>query len=100
MNLVRVRIFKSSIIYGGVPFMQDTIEIDDTYVTIKKRRTPLSAIHTISIPLRNIVTIKIFKSGFRKKILIESLSKSSILGQGFSAQKLLQIKSLLSNKAN
>lgn len=95
MSLARVNIFKSSIIHGGLPFMPDIIEIDDTYVTIKKRKTPLSAIYTISIPLKNIVNIKIFKSGFRTKILIESFSKSSILGQGFSSRKIMQIKDLL-----
>lgn len=80
--------------------MPDIIEIDDTYVTIKKRKTPLSAKYTVSIPLKNIVNIKIFKSGFRTKILIESFSKSSILGQGFSSRKLLQIRNLLLNYSN
>jgi hypothetical protein len=95
MNLIRVNKFKSSIVNGGLPFTPDVIEIDDTYVTIKKRKTPLSALQTVSIPLRNIVNIQILKSGFGTNILIESFSKSSILGKGFSVSKSMKIKNLL-----
>jgi hypothetical protein len=95
MNLIRVNKFKSSIVNGGLPFTPDVIEIDDTYVTIKKRKTPLSALETVSIPLRNIVNIQILKSGFGTNILIESFSKSSILGKGFSVSKSMKIKNLL-----
>jgi len=95
MNLVRVNKFKSSIIDGGLPFTPDVIEIDDTYITIKKRKTPLSALQTVSIPLQNIINIKILKSGFGTNILIESFSKSSILGKGFSVRKSMKIKNLL-----
>lgn len=95
MNLIRVNKFKSSIIDGGLPFTPDVIEIDDTYITIKKRRTPLSALQTVSIPLKNIVNIKILRSGFGTNILIESFSKSSILGKGFSVRKSMKIKNLL-----
>jgi hypothetical protein len=95
MNLIRVNTFKSSVLSGGLPFTPDVIEIDDTYVTIKKRKTPLSALQTVSIPLRNIVNIKIMRSGFGTNILIESFSKSSILGKGFSVRKSTKIKNLL-----
>ncbi len=97
MILRRINKFSSSVLYGGMPFTPDVIEIDDTYVTIRKRKTPLSSMYSISIPLQNIVNIKIFKSGIRTNILIESFSKSSILGKGFSVRKSLKIKELLLN---
>ncbi len=99
MNILRVNKFKSSVFNGGLPFTPDVIEIDDTYITIKKRRTPLSDLNTVSIPLKNIVNIKIFKFGIGANILVESFSKSSIFGKGFSFRKAMEIKKLLQSSS-
>ncbi len=97
MNIMHVYKFKSSVINGGRPFMPDIIEIDDSYVTFRKKKSIFSALHTISIPLQNIVNIKVSKSGYGVNILIESFSKSSILGKGFSASEASEIKRLLTS---
>jgi hypothetical protein len=95
MNPMRVFKFQSRIINGGSFFSPEIIEIDDTFVTIKKKRHPFTVLHSFSIPHRNIVNIKIIKSGFGANILIESFSKSIIFGKGFSASNALEIKKIL-----
>ena len=95
ISIMRVFKFQSRIINGGNPFSPEVIEIDDTFITIRKKRHPFSVLHSISIPLRSIVKIEVSKSGFGANILIESFSDSIILGKGFSASNALEIKRIL-----
>ncbi|KAF0199269.1 MAG: hypothetical protein FD166_392 [Bacteroidetes bacterium] len=95
MNSMHVFKFQSRVINGGSIFSPEIIEIDDTFVTIKKKRHPFTVLHSFSIPHRNIVNIRIIKSGFGVNILIESFSKSIIFGKGFSASNALAIKKIL-----
>lgn len=95
MNLSNVYIFKSSILNGGSPFTPDQIEIDDSYVTLRKKDHLFSSTHTKSIPLKNIINIKVTRSGYGANILIESFSKSSIFGKGFSSSNAMEIKRIL-----
>ncbi len=95
MKPFRVKEFKSSFFTGGLPFTPDVIEIDDTYITIKKRRTPVSSLHSITIPLRNIANVKISRSYLGTNILVEAFSKNSFLGKGFSARNSREIRDIL-----
>lgn len=95
MKLFRVKEFKSSFLTGGLPFTPDVIEIDDTYITIKKRRTPVSSLQSVIIPLRNVVNVKITKSYLGTNILVESYSKNSFLGKGFSTKASAEIREIL-----
>ena len=95
MNSMRVSKFKSSPITGGGFFTREIIEIDDTYVTIRKRKYPFTSLKSMSIPIRNIINIKVSKAGIGTNILIESLSKTIIFGRGFSASNASEIRKLL-----
>ncbi|MFH1118841.1 MAG: hypothetical protein V1775_03405 [Bacteroidota bacterium] len=100
MSPMHVLKFQSGFFRGGNPFSPEIIEIDDTYVTIKKKKYPFSAFDSISIPLRNIINIKIIRSGYGANILIESFTKSSIFGKGFSASNAIKIKKALLGQGN
>jgi hypothetical protein len=95
MNSLRVSKFKSSPITGGSLFAREIIEIDDTYVTIRKRKFPYTSLKSMSIPIRNIINIKVSKTGIGTNILIESLSKTIIFGKGFSVSHTSEIRKLL-----
>lgn len=95
MNSMRVSKFKSSPITGGGLFAREIIEIDDTYITIRKRKYPFTSLKSKSIPIRNIINISITKAGIGTNIHIESFSKAIIFGRGFSAGSTAEIRKLL-----
>jgi hypothetical protein len=95
MNLNNIYKFKSSFLFGGRLFTPDLLEIDDTFVTLRKKDHMFSSMHTKSIPLKNIINIKVTRSGYGASILIESFSKSSIFGKGFSSSNAMKIKRII-----
>jgi len=95
MNPARIYSFQSAFIYGRYFWRNDTIEIDDTYVTIKKRQHPFSALKVISIPLHNIIIVDVKRVGTGASILIKSYAKSEIFCRGLSFKNAQKIKSLI-----
>lgn len=95
MNPAHTYSFKSAFIYGRYLWRKDLIEIDDTYVTIKKRQYPFSALKVNSIPLHNIIIVEVKRAGTGASILIKSYAKSEIFCKGLSFKNALKIKSLI-----
>lgn len=95
MNPSRVYYFKSDFIHGSHFLSRDTIEIDDTYITIKQKKYPFSALKYKSIPLQNIIEIEVRRIGIGASILIQSYAKSQIFCKGLSFSDALKIKNLI-----
>lgn len=87
--------FRSRVINGGSFLHPETIEIDNNFVTLQKRKNLFSKVRTISIPIPNITNIAVSFNTAGANILIESHAKRKILGKGFSSSSALTIESLL-----
>lgn len=73
----------------------DRIEIDDTYVTLKQKQYPFSALRVKSIPLQNIIRVEVKRAGTGASILIQSYAKSEIFCRGLSFSNAVKIKKLV-----
>ncbi len=89
------KIFRSSFFRGGSILRPDIIEIDDLYITYKKRKDHLLGKYSISIPVLNIVSIEIYKEIWGVQIIIKSYGKSVIIVKGFSLSTAKKIKKLI-----
>lgn len=91
--------FKSSVMNGGSLLHPESIEIDETFVTLRKKRGPFSGIKSISIPILNIINVEVSPKTTGADILIESFAKRQIEGRGFSPSAARKIESLLREHA-
>lgn len=84
-------VFKSGLLHGGNPFSRNIIFIDGAMITLSKKGIFSKPGKTVSIPLGNIVDVKIRKSFSGASIHIESLSHRSFTGHGFSEKMAMEI---------
>jgi hypothetical protein len=91
--------FKSSVINGGSLLHPESIEIDESFVTLRKKKGPFSGIKSVSIPILNIVNVEVSSKATGADILIESLAKRQIEGRGFSSSSARKIERLLREHA-
>ena len=92
---VRIRRFRSQFIYGGSILNPDIIEVDDIFITLRRRKFLFSSPVSISMPLNNVIKVEINTEGSSKNILIESIARRQIRGRGFSPGIAVKIKALL-----
>lgn len=99
MNHNRILSFKSSIFFGGSFLTTDVIEIDDVFITLR-RKSMFNATKSVSIPLGNVVNVALSKSLTGVNILIESLAHRHFKGIGFSKKAAREINSAIGSYKN
>jgi|GEM_PF-786220 len=87
--------FSSAITRGGSIIRPDVIEIDSQSVTYKKRNSYLINSDTISIPLKQVSSIKIDTSIIGTTITIEGTGRSKITAVKFSKSDASKIKRII-----
>lgn len=87
--------FSADFFHGGALLSSDIIEIDDTYITIKQKKTPFSPQKYISIPLQNVIQVEVKKMGAGASVFIKSYSRSQIFCKGLSMKNADKIKQLV-----
>ncbi|MGE5317568.1 MAG: hypothetical protein ACM3ME_06195 [Chloroflexota bacterium] len=95
MNLAYSHIFHSSTLWGGHLFTGDTIEINGMNITLKRNHIFLKEFYSISIPLTNIVNVKVIKHRSGADILVESQSQNFFFSKGYRYTAACRIKQLL-----
>lgn len=94
MDYNRILSFKSSIFFGGSLLTTDVIEIDDVFITLR-RKSLFNATKSISIPIANVVNVGLSKTLTGVNILIESLAHRHFKGMGFSKKAAREINSAI-----
>jgi hypothetical protein len=84
MNHDRTIKFKSSILYGGNIFSRDVIEIDDVFITLRRKQFFSVSHKSMSIPLRNVINVGITNTFAGVNVMIESVARRHFNGRGFS----------------
>lgn len=84
--------FTSAITRGGSILRPDVIEIDQNNVTYKKRNSYLINSDTLSMPLKQVSSVKIDTSIIGTKIIISGTGRSSIVAEKFSKSDAHEIK--------
>lgn len=94
MDHNRILSFKSSIFFGGSLITTDVIEIDDVFITLR-RKSLFNATKSTSIPIANVVNIGLRKSCTGVNIFIESLAHRHFKGIGFSRKAAREINTAI-----
>lgn len=94
MNHDRILLFKSSIFFGGSLISTDVIEIDDVFIT-HRRKSLFKSTKSTSIPIANVVNISLRKSCTGVNIFIESLAHRHFKGIGFSRKAAREINTAI-----
>ena len=84
MNHDRTIRFKSSILHGGKLFSRDIIEIDDVFITLRRKRFFSVSYKSMSIPLKNVINVGITNTFAGVNVMIESVARRHFSGRGFS----------------
>lgn len=95
MDFKKIFKFKTTPIFGGSFLTGDTIEIENSIITLKRNRWFSKVCFKVTFPISNIVNVNITKTRRGADILIESHTKSQIKSKGFSYSSACKIKSLL-----
>jgi hypothetical protein len=94
MDHNRILSFKSSIFFGGSLITTDIIEIDDVFITLR-RKSLFNATKSTSIPIANVVNVGLRKSFTGVNIFIESLAHRHFKGIGFSKKAAREINTAI-----
>ncbi len=95
MDYKRIFKFKTTPFFGGSFLSGDTIEIENSIITLQRNRWFSKAYFKVTFPISNIVIVNITKTRRGADIIIESHTKSQIASKGFSYSSACKIKSLL-----
>jgi hypothetical protein len=99
MNYNKILSFKSSIFFGGNLLSTDIIEIDDVFITLR-RKSMFNATKSTSIPIANVIKIGLSKSFTGVNIFIESLAHRHFKGIGFSKKAAREINTAIDTYKN
>jgi len=87
--------FKSTIFTGGDIFKPESIELDETHVTFRKKNQMFTKTYSISIPILNVVSVQLNTELLGYSIIIETFAKNTIIAKGFSYSDARKIKKLI-----
>lgn len=83
--------FKSRLLFGRTFYSRDIIEIDEVFITLRRRGVFNRIKGSINIPLNNIKNIGIKNTLTGANIFVESRANRSFTGRGFSAKAIEKI---------
>ncbi|MCO5267298.1 MAG: hypothetical protein M9897_00180 [Brumimicrobium sp.] len=90
--------FKSAITRGGSILTPDTIIIDGTTVTYKRRNKYLINTDSVSVAISKISSIKIDTSLWGTDIIIDTFGSGKIIGKNFTKSDAYEIQRLIKER--
>ena len=88
-------LFKAAVTRGANPINPDTIEINDRFVTYKKRRIYLIGYDTVIMPFSKISSVEINTGVIGTEIIIHSFGLGTINAHPFTLEDANEIKRLI-----
>jgi hypothetical protein len=94
------RIFKSRITRLGPLLTPYVIEVDDNFVTFRKRNSYLLNVDSMSIPISKISSVNVDANILGTEIIITSFGEGEIRAKKFSLSDAKEIKQLIESLMN
>ncbi|MEA3504480.1 MAG: hypothetical protein U9R32_04710 [Bacteroidota bacterium] len=82
-------------VHGGTFFVSEVIEMDNEYLVYRKGGFFGSEKYSVTIPIKNIVSIELAKTFRCIKIIIKSSGDCEIVGSFFSKKSFDKIKKMI-----